>query len=346
MRIQNLSLINFRNHSKLNIPVGEKKFIVITGRNGSGKTNILEAISILYPGRGLRSAKLTETIRWASGQADIKASLTHQERIIEIQARIDSKKSIEINGQKAKNHQELANTLSIVWFSPQICSLLISSNMARIKFIDRIAYSINANHAKLIIEYKKAMHTRNKLLARDTQDEIWLNSLEQIIAQHSIAIHNNRQQVISILMQINPAKAKITLQGRIAELVAVEKNASSLLQQKLKEYRKIDSALGFSRISIYQSPINIINLESNSGLNLCSTGEQKNLILSIIIAQIQAKQTRHRPIILLDDPMEHLDTHKKDKLLLELDQLDCQIWIADHNIDNYSNIDAQIVEII
>lgn len=346
MRIQNLSLINFRNHSKLDVPVSEKKFIVIIGKNGSGKTSILEAISILYPGKGLRSAKLSETIRWTSNQADIRATLANQDKIIEIQARIDTKKSIEINGQRIRGHQELASALGIVWFSPQICSLLISSNMARIKFIDRIAYSIDTNHAKLIIEYKKAKQTRNTLLARGTQDEIWLSSLEKIIAQNSIIIHNSRQQVIDMLTQTSSIKAKITLQGKISNLIVIEKNSASLLQQKLKEYRKIDSTLSFSQISIYQSYVNIINLENDSRLNSCSTGEQKSLILSIIIAQIKIQQTRYKPIMLLDDPMAHLDIYKREELLCELDKLDCQIWIADHNINNYSNTDIQTVKII
>jgi len=359
--LSSLSLSNFRNYKYSRIEVDSRP-VVLIGRNGVGKTNILEAISFLVPGRGLRRSKISEIDNisgnspWAiaaeicgiSGEASIGTGRISEGEGVE-------KRIVKIDGKIARSQNELAKIFSIIWLTPQMDNLFIEGGTARRKFIDRLVFSFDPEHASRVNAYDNAMRERNRLLAGERLDKIWLNALESKMAEFGVAIAVARQNAVDLLNSASAAsqnsfpKSYISLSGEVENLLA----AGSALQcedgfkQLLANNRPQDAAAGRSLVGIHRTSIEVLHVDKNIQVEFCSTGEQKALLVSIILAQSRVGATRHEiiPVLLLDEVTTHLDSVKRSELFKELEDLGTQAWLTGTDREIFDDFDRQIIDV-
>jgi DNA replication and repair protein RecF len=368
LSVTNLKLINYRNYPHINLNFSNQP-VIITGANGVGKTNILEAISLLSPGRGLRNIKLEEIGRQDKDSKtkhnwQIKAFINSVYGPMEVvtSSNIDeddksTKRYIKINDQNIKNQSELAKIFSIIWLTPQMDQLFIGSSLNRRRFIDRLVFNFDAEHAARIGKYENLMRERVKLLKKSYQDNIWLNAVEQNMAEVAVAIAASRVQIIEYLQaMINVStgafpKAKISMKGELEEKVV---NMPSLqleeeFKQKLKSYRETDFFTGRTNAGIHRSDLLVYHLHKNIEASNCSTGEQKALLLSIILAEAKAriKWRSSTPVLLLDEVIAHLDEDRRYALFEELLAMQAQCWITGTDKSIFDSLinHAQFIEL-
>lgn len=343
-----LSLNNFRNYNSSRIEVSSAP-VVITGRNGAGKTNILEAISLLTPGRGIRRAKLSELDnRAANGLAwSVTANMTGIQGDVKIGTGRDAentadgvdKRIIKIDGKLLRGQAELARHLAILWLTPQMEQLFLESTSAGRKFLDRLVYSFDPEHASRVNEYDYAMRERNRLLQANRADVYWLDALEQTMAETAAAIALAR---LSAIEHINDAimrsplsfpKAHISIEGTIE--AALEKGLAAVAVEEefkhtLRNARSLDAASGRTQTGVHRSEMQVIHIAKQMPAQFCSTGEQKALLLSIVLAQSRASAQWHGlvPVILLDEVVAHLDATRRLELFEEICQIGAQTWMT------------------
>ncbi len=346
IRVSTLSLGHFRNytHARLEVGIGP---VVLTGRNGAGKTNILEAVSLLTPGRGLRRAKLPELDSYNIDQAWTVAATVHG-----LQGEVklgtgrspDSseqpdKRLIRVDGKPAKSQAELARHISAIWLTPQMEQLFNQGTSEGRKFLDRLVYSFDPDHASRINEYEYAMRERNRLLADGRADAIWLDALEQTMAETGAAVAQAR---LSAVESLNHAislsknsfpKAHISVAGTVEEMlqhgmaaVAVEDAFKNALNQS----RRQDAAAGRTLSGTHRSEMRVFHMEKEMPAEACSTGEQKTMLLSMALAQVRSGMLWKGviPILLLDEVAAHLDTIRRLELFEEICQIGAQVWMT------------------
>jgi DNA replication and repair protein RecF len=366
LSVECLDLHNFRNYPKFNCQF-QAKPIIITGANGIGKTNILEAISFLSPGRGLRNAKLDEIghknqdiyAPWS-----IKTVINSKYGLLEIVTNYITqagdnvaKRQIKINNQPSKSHAELAKIFSVIWLTPQMDPIFISGSSNRRRFIDRLVYNFDAEHATRVTCYENVMRQRAKLLKKNLRDVLWLKSLEQTMAETAVAIAAARVQTVEYLqaminMDSGPfPKAIITMQGELEQKVATV--PSVLIEEqfriRLEQLRETDFFTGRTNAGIHRSDLLVYHCAKNIEAAKCSTGEQKALLLSILLAEAKAriKWKSSVPVLLLDEVVAHLDAERREALFGEILAINAQCWITGTDKAVFSSLKnyAQFVEL-
>ena len=348
LALSSLSLNHFRNYAAARIEVSAAP-VVITGRNGVGKTNILEAISLLTPGRGIRRAKLSEidNRNLAGFPWTVTANMTGMQGEVKIGTGRDSettddssdKRIVKIDGKIVRGQAELARHFAILWLTPQMEQLFLESASAGRKFLDRLVYSFDPEHASRVNEYDYAMRERNRLLQANRADAYWLDALEQTMAETAAAIAQARLDTIA---HINHAiahsplsfpKARISIDGTIEDslqkgtaAVAVEEE----FKQLLRNSRSKDAVSGRTQCGAHRSEMQVIHITKQMPAEFCSTGEQKALLLSIVLAQARAAAQWHGvvPVILLDEVVAHLDATRRLELFEEICQIGAQTWMT------------------
>ena len=369
-----LTLVNFRNYKyqRLNF---EKPFIVFYGENGSGKTNILEAISYLSQGRGLRGAKLSEIKTYdflAETQSSpvfinnhgwaVSGTLQRANEEFQIGTAVESivkeldyqktkeieRRIVQVNNQKLSSQSELGNYLSIVWVTPQMDRLFQSSSQNRRNFIDRIVCSFDTDHAKRLSSFDNVYRQWLQILKSGTINNNWLLSLEEQMAGIGVAIACARKEQIEKLnnfMEKNPddifPEAFLMLDGTIEKLLD-EKPAiyvEDFYKESLINQRK-SILYNIEAVGINKTDIKAIFKKKNIPANLCSTGEQKSMLLSIILAQARSLINYNNipPIMLLDEIAAHLDDAKKDALLSKVLNLNTQTFLTTTNMFEFMSI--------
>lgn len=358
--ITSLTIENFRNYRSLSLALGPEP-VVLRGRNGAGKTNILEAISMLSPGRGLRSAKLSEMDCIGAGGAPwvVAAELTARGEHCFIGTGRDGeatteKRIIKINGERVKSHAQLAAHTCIQWLTPSMDQVFIEGGTARRKFFDRLVYGFTPEHAARVTAYEGAMRERNKLLGdgRAHADPYWLSVLEQQMAEHAVAITLARLEMLDRLrvelMQdiAGFPRAELQLQGAI-ERWLVEEGLSALeIEQKFAErlmsLRGVDAARGRASEGPQRSEWIVIHSFKQMEAGNCSTGEQKALILSILLASARARANwcGVAPILLLDEVIAHLDVDKRACLFDLIRQCRIQAWMTGTDAADFKGLEG------
>lgn len=348
--LQNLKLHNFRNFKYQNFSFSNN-FIFVIGQNGLGKTNLLEAISLSFPGRGLRGAANNEMSRIsAEGTKNwqVNYQLTSNMGLIDIKASLqNSKKLIEIDDNKTST-AELAKINSIIWLTPQMNQLFIGGATERRRFFDRYVYNFDAAHAERINKYETLIKERINLLLNHS-DTRWLNIVEQNIAEISASIAFARNHTISYINQAMQyiddlfPKAIISFIGEIEEMAT---HSSSIelelyVKQKLVENRELDRLSKKTNFGVHKTDIKVVHAAKNTAAKFCSTGEQKILLISIIISEILAKikWQNIKPILLLDEIAVHLDDYHQALLFKLLNLLNCQTFITSTEEFNCKNFD-------
>ncbi len=355
LAVQRLNLTDFRCYAYARVETDTRP-VVLTGPNGAGKTNILEALSYLVPGRGLRSARLSEIGRsepradsamprgWAvaakllagEDQLDVGTGLELDENDSQRERRV-----IKVDGNPVKTQSELGRRTSALWLTPQMDRLFQEGASGRRKFIDRLIYGLDPEHAGPVAAYEHSLRSRNKVL-KDSQggalDAAWLDSIEDSMARHGVAVALRRLDAVARLHEISEADegpfpgAHLALAGEMEELVAgiPALDAEESFRRRLRDARGKDLAMGATSIGPHRSDLEVVHSAGGMPADLCSTGEQKALLVRIVLAAavLEARERGRMPLLLLDEIGAHLDADRRAALFDVLCAMGAQAWMS------------------
>ena len=328
-------------------------FIVLYGPNGAGKTNVLEAVSLLCPGRGLRRAKLQDIQHnqklepWA-----ISATLQTAYASIQVGTGLDprtDKRIVRINGETAKGINELGNYIASVWIVPQMDRLFTEATGVRRRFLDRLIFAFDPGHSGRLARYSNALSQRSKLLKSGQSEPAWLNGLETQIAETGVAISAARLHFIEKLSDFCQAEkhttfptAQLEAKGTLEDMLAISPalEVEDIFKRQLLDSRGVDMLTGGAAIGPHKSDLHAVYTEKNMHAALCSTGEQKALLVGIILAHARMiKNMRGAPpVLLLDEVTAHLDSKRQGSLYEILEDMDAQVWITGTDKEIFSDI--------
>ena len=330
MVLTRLSLTDFRNHEAFELE-SEPGFVVLYGPNGAGKTNILEAISLLVPGRGLRRAILTDMARHdGKGGFSISAELDDVKIGTGTEAAAPERRKVRINGANATANA-LAEWLSILWLTPTMDRIFIEGAGARRRFLDRLVLALKPDHARLCSRYEAAMRERNRLLTGDRRpDAAWLDALEVRMAEVALPIIHARAKTVSALDSELSARGEGPFAIPKVEVTnSVESDEAEMIR-KWRDGRSRDSAAGRTLTGPHRADLAITHRAKGEAAARCSTGEQKALLLSIILAHAGLVSARRGtpPLLLLDEVAAHLDPSRRAALFHLLAELGGQVWMT------------------
>ena len=345
--LKSLELYNFRNHQFIKLTELGPEPVVITGANGMGKTNILEAISLLTPSKGLRGAKIsdlnnqanplhiwkiTTEIRTIFGPKEVTTA-----RNIRANCKTDSR-IVQIDGQPIKKKAELAELLNIVWLTPQMQQLFIGSASDRRSFFDQIVSNFFPQHSSRLTKYEYSTRERLKLLKNQQNDEYWLSALEQNMFNEAGVISDARMQTLTML---NKAIAQNDSPFPKAILNLINEPISADYLLMLKRNRGLDAASGRTNLGPHLFDLEVIFKNKNMLAKFCSTGEQKALLLNLILAQIYALIDKFNmiPILLLDEIISHLDGNNRALLFDEILKIKAQAWLSGIDAKSFTQIE-------
>ncbi len=343
--ISELELFNFRNHNNFKIPKINHDLVVITGENGVGKTNILEAISLLTPTKGLRSAKISDLNNYDNKDYiwNVKAkisSLYGPKEIIsfrKVNHKLDSR-IIQIDGQAVKKKSEVSQLIKIIWVTPPMQQIFTSSTSERRNFFDLIVSNFFVDHVSNLTKYEKSVKERLKLLKDKCNDDYWLSALEKNIFDAGKLIFQARKETLLTLQntiesnQSSFPKAKLNLiNGDVSENFLVE----------LKNNRRIDALTGRTGIGPHLYDLSVVFQKKNMPASLSSTGEQKAILFNIVIAHAYALKEKFQlvPIMLFDEIISHLDGKNRELLFDEIIKSGAQCWLTGVDPKSFSYIE-------
>lgn len=330
MALTRLSLTDFRNHAALSLrPCAQ--FIALHGSNGAGKTNILEAISLLVPGRGLRRAGLGEMTRTDGGGGfAVTAEIGDVILGTGVEADAPERRKVRINGANATING-LAEWLSVIWLTPSMDRLFADGAGARRRFLDRLVLALEPMHAQASSRYEKAVQQRNKLLGGNSPpDPMWLDALEAQMAESGAAIADARQRMMTALVaQLDAAPDGPFAVPDIRLDIEVAQSAAELCEIWRKSRRR-DAGAGRTLIGPHRTDLVVHNRANGQAADRSSTGEQKALLLSLILAHaaLVADQRGSPPILLLDEVAAHLDPSRRAALFKRLAATGAQVWMT------------------
>ncbi|WP_407073363.1 DNA replication/repair protein RecF [Sphingomonas sp. LaA6.9] len=325
-----LALTDFRSYADALLSPGPG-FVVLTGENGAGKTNILEAVSLLTPGRGLRRAALSEMARdTGAGGFAVAARLGDVDLGTGATPDAPERRQVRINGVQAAA-TALSEWLSVLWLTPAMDRLFTESAGGRRRFLDRLVLALHPGHAVHTTRYEAAMRARNKLLAENERpDGDWLSALEAQMAEHGVAVADARAGTIAALAAcIAGAPESVFARAGLA-LVGWQAHDQQAFARVLAEGRARDAGAGRTLAGPHRSDLQVTHLGKAQPAERCSTGEQKALLLGIVLAHadLVAARTGRRPILLLDEVAAHLDPSRRAALFERLADTDGQVWMT------------------
>ena len=350
LAVKRLTLTDFRcyGHLRLDVDPGP---VVLTGPNGAGKTNLLEAISFLAPGRGLRRARLGEAARsrdaggdgsWAvaaraltrTGTVDIgtgfegpDAAGRHEQRLIRI------------DGEPIKRQARLAEDLSVHWLTPQMDRLFVEGALARRRFLDRLVFCRDPAHARRINAYDQALRERARLLKENTSpDSAWLTALEDTMATHGVAVAAAR---VDLAHRLDNACAEgfeffpgagVTVEGELEEWLSdgPALACEDRLRERLAADRSRDASERRTAAGPHRSDLRVRHRTKDQAAEMCSTGEQKALLVALVLGNAKMRADEHGavPVLLLDEIAAHLDVDRRAALFDAVVALGAQVWMA------------------
>jgi DNA replication and repair protein RecF len=328
VHVARLSLSDFRSYADAVVAPGPS-LVILTGENGAGKTNMLEAVSLLAPGRGLRGALLSEMVRKGGrGGFGVAAQLDGALEVgTGVAAPAPERRQVRINGAAA-SASSLAEWLSVLWLTPAMDRLFIEGASGRRRFLDRLTLALFPGHAVHAARYEAAMRARNKLLAEDgRRDEAWLTALEARMAEHGAALADARAATVEALSD----RLADAPEGPFARAgLALEGGASDDLARDYALGRARDAAAGRTLAGPHRTDLFVTHLGKAQPATACSTGEQKALLLGIVLAHaaLVAERTGRPPILLLDEVAAHLDPQRRRALLERLADTGSQVWVT------------------
>ncbi|MGI8704387.1 MAG: DNA replication/repair protein RecF [Sphingomicrobium sp.] len=321
MHVSRLALTDFRSYASTLIEPGPG-FVLLYGENGAGKTNLLEAVSLLSPGRGIRSAPLSEMARQGgSGGFAVAARLDELDIGTGTLANAPDRRLVRINGAPAPVNS-LGEWLSVLWLTPAMDRLFSGPAGDRRRFLDRLVLALEPGHAHHATRYEAAMRSRNKLLLEPgSADPAWLDGLEAQMAKHGAALGESRARTVAALGERTSrapddefARAALSLEGW------PDDSRSGDLAAQLRESRARDSAAGRTLVGPHRQDLQVTHRGKAMPAALSSTGEQKALLLGLVLAHAELVANRRGapPVLLLDEVAAHLDPKRRTALFTRL----------------------------
>ena len=339
--ISSLKLSNYRNYKSYKANF-DKYPIAFVGKNGVGKTNILESISLMQPGRGIRSVKLEEMTYKYGGKFGININLVKNKEHFKIGSSLDLEVSklrkVKVD-DKYISPLHLPEYLAVISLTPLMDKIFIEGATNRRRFFDKISWIFNSSHAQNIRFYEKSIKERNNLLKENSNDAVWFNNIEKQIVKYGTQIIIDRFKVLNILnaqiknSTVDFPKASMVFIGEMENIFNENSDLDFFKDYFLKslyQKRKSDAYRGSTSIGPHKTDLSVTYIEKDMKASLCSTGEQKSLLISVIIAVAKSykKYTNLSPILLLDEVFSHLDNDKKQSLSKEIENLKSQAFMT------------------
>lgn len=354
--VRRLILSEFRSYAALDLAI-EADTIVVTGENGSGKTNLIEALSMFAQGRGLRRADLSACAR-RPGSGSFAVSIEYATPA----GRLQYGTGLELGegGTQTRIHRvdrapvasarAFAETLRLVWLTPAMDSLFNGSPGERRRFLDRLVLAIDAEHGARVVGMERAMRQRNRVLEDGSRaDAAWLDAVEREVAELAVAVAVARTETIARLARLLDTRrdsafpwAKVALGGEIealsATIPAIE--AEDRYRAMLKASRPQDAAAGRTLVGPHVADLLVRHGPKDMEAALCSTGEQKALLVGLVLAhaRLVADLSGLAPVVLLDEIAAHFDANRREALFAELNTLTGQVWMTSAEADAFASI--------
>ncbi|MBI4185148.1 MAG: DNA replication/repair protein RecF [Proteobacteria bacterium] len=379
LAVVRLDLTDFRSYRRLRLALDGGP-VVLAGPNGAGKTNLLEAVSFLVPGRGLRGARLAEVrfrppggaplpalpggVAWAvAASVDTPDGRVELGTGVEVVAegepeageRLAERRVVRVNGARAGGQAALAESVSAVWITPAMDRLFLDAPGARRRFLDRLVGALDPGHAGRLAAYEGALRQRQRLLREGREagrpaDGDWLSALEETMAANGVAVAAARVDAVDRLNRAATSAAgafpaaSLSLAGEIeAGLEAMPALAAEeRFRDALRAGRARDAEAGTALAGPQRSDLKVVHLERGEPAAACSTGEQKALLVSIVLAnaRLRALERGVTPILLLDEIAAHLDRRRLAALFDELVALGAQAWLSGTEIATFAPLDG------
>ena len=344
-----LQTAHFRNYPflKLELPADCPQ-IVLTGRNGTGKTNLLEAVSFLAPGKGLRQAKFSEILPKENERATawgVTATLRRGDEEIEVGTdyeKIDGKagerRRVRINGASGLAQTELGRVCSAVWLTPAMDRLFSGEPAGRRRFLDRLAQAFFEDHASACAAYGQALKQWGALIRDGQKDERWLTALETTLGKYGAKVAAARRETVAVLQAalerentLAFPRPALALQGGWEdELLSVaNEEAADFIQKRFAAARETYAQTG-SAGGVHTVDLTAVHRKKNMPAAACSTGEQKALLVSVLLAHVKAQASAKGvfPLVLFDEAATHLDDARREALTNEIALLKTQVWLT------------------
>ena len=339
--VTGLRLSDYRGYAAARLDV-EAAPVVLTGPNGAGKTNLLEAISYLAPGRGLRGARLGELARIGSAGAwAVAATVATPAGPVRVGTGADpegesDRRVVRIDGETQRGQAPLAEVMSLMWLTPAMDGLFREAAAGRRRFFDRIVYAHDPLHARRMNAYERTMRERARLLREGRNDPGWVSALEETMAESAVAVAAARREVAERLAgELNHASGPFpgamleidgTLEAWLAAMPAIE--AEQSFKELLAASRARDTETGGAADGPHKSDLAVRHGATGLAAPLCSTGEQKALVIAILLAAARLEARRRPPVLLFDDVAAHLDEEHRGALFDEVFGLGLQAWVT------------------
>lgn len=363
--VERIALTDFRNYPSLTLELGPEP-VVLVGANGSGKTNLLEAVSLLAPGQGLRRVPFPDLARaggsggWsvaarvhtALGAIDAGTGLVASPTNTDRTGRL-----VRIDGQSQPGSGALADYVEMVWLTPASDGLFTGPASERRRFLDRLILCFDAAHAKLAGRFERAMQSRNRLLADGVREPAQFEGFERIMAEAGTAIAAARNEAIAALAGVIAARhardphspfpwSVIALDGSLEQQLRTQPavDVEDAYARTLATTRERDRAAGRTLDGPHRADLVVGHGPKSMPAKLCSTGEQKSLLLGLVLAHaelIAERQEGLAPILLLDEVTAHLDVDRRRALFAELLHLGTQAWMTGTDRSAFQALDGK-----
>jgi DNA replication and repair protein RecF len=348
-RIRRLNLANFRSYRASSLRV-DAQLAVLVGPNGAGKTNLIEAISFLAPGRGLRRATLDE-VAFSEGDGSwaVAAELEGALGLATLGTGIEPERGEDaslprkcrIDGEPVSSAAAFTDHVSVVWMTPAMDGLFGGPASERRRFLDRLVLAVDGTHSSRVNALERSLRSRNRLLEQGSADPHWLDAIEHETAEVAVAVAAARAETVrrlagALARNRDPASpfpwAGVSLDGWIENAV-LELPASEVedrYRATLRDNRARDAAAGRTTDGPHLTDLEVLYGPKGIAAALASTGEQKALLIGLVLAHagLVAEMTQHAPLLLLDEVVAHLDPGRRAALYDALTALDAQVWMT------------------
>ena len=379
-QLMSLSVQNFRNYDACRIDIDAPK-VLLLGENGAGKTNLMEAVSLLAPGRGLRRAKAEHLPRVGSAGA-LAADWAVSARLLGggepvtigtgVQAGVHAGVHAGPDGSRAAGREggressrrimrrdgetvsqaEIGRMFSVSWLTPRMDGIFIDSPGARRRFLDRLVIAFDPAHIGRTSRYEKMLRERATLLAEGRGDQAWFAAIEASLAESAVAVTAARQALIA---DLNAEAANgwfgfpgvaLGLEGQVESWLA-EGSALAAEDRFTEEARQRRQSGDAGLVGPHASDMTAANSQSGVPAHLASTGQQKALLIAVVLAhaRLQARRLKRPPVLLLDDVVAHLDITRREALFDAVDAVGGQTWFSGTDENDFTGLDAQPVRI-
>jgi DNA replication and repair protein RecF len=366
LAVTRLKLTNFRSYGYGEIAVSGGS-VVLAGPNGAGKTNVLDAISLLSPGRGLRGAKLAEHTRkgpvaseqtlWAVAATVMRGETEH-----EIGTGLTSasasrpggesrqgKREVRLNGTAAQSSADLGDIVQLIWLTPAMDRLFIESAGGRRRFLDRLVLGFDAGHARAATRYETAMRERARLLKHGPRDPAWLDGLENEMAEAGIEIALGRATTVEKLSAALAEREGGAFPAASLHLTdELHLSSAQALRTAFAAGRLRDAEAGRTLTGPHTTDLHVRHTAKRADARDCSTGEQKALLISIMLAdarELSRARAGLAPILLLDEIAAHLDAVRRAALFEEIHSLSAQAWMTGTDLSLFEGAQCEVFEV-